>query len=156
MSKNPVKVAQLRKKEIMAELARIEEFLQMAEMYIDGDSGKKSSPTGSGSGGSGRTSSGPKPAQVIAATEKILGEATAPMTRGELLSSLKEIGLEITGTNPANTLGTTLSRNEDKFVNIKGFGYWLSVRDFPKGNYFARREDREEPGEAKGEPASVH
>lgn len=154
MSANPVKVAERRKRELLAELKEINKFLEMAQKISDREISKPSTPGGTGGSGS-RSQTGPKPALVIATTKEILSSAPLPMTRGALLTALKDRGLEITGTNPANTLGTTLSRSDD-VSNVKGFGYWLRIRELPDDIRSAIREDREPSGEASGELTALH
>ncbi|MBX3505789.1 MAG: hypothetical protein KF895_09950 [Parvibaculum sp.] len=153
VASNPVTVALRRKKELMAELDRIEKFLAAAAEFSDGANAKKAA---GGSSGGPRTSAGPKPAQVVSAVEKILSGAEKPMTRGELLNELKALGLEIGGSNPANTLGTTISRDPERFVNLRGLGYWLRSRDFLPGGHHAGQGDRELSGEASDDHPPLH
>jgi len=153
VASNPVIVAQRRKKALLAELEKINKFLEAAAEFSESAATKKAG--GGGSSGP-RVSAGPKPAEVVSAVEKILSSAEKPMTRGELLNELKALGLEIGGSNPANTLGTTISRDPERFVNLKGLGYWLRSRDFLPGGHHAGQGDRDPSGEVSRDQVPLH
>lgn len=130
-------------KDLQKELSEIEKVLKPIE-DMAAKLTQKLEPTSNEGGGGGpkrvRVRLGAKPAQVVEATKRILSEAANPMTRGELLARLKEKNIHIVGANPANTLGTTLSRHKETFRNIEGLGYWLASRPHP---FAQRREDDE-------------
>lgn len=143
MATNPMAKLQRRKKEIQKLLVSLEKELkdiEKAEKSVI-DLAAKLSPTlddnsdEGGDGGPSRSRSGARPAQIVKAAKDILLNAPHPMLRSELLKRLHSEGIEIIGTNPANTLGTTLSRTPNVFVNLKGFGYWLVGKPFGPASY---------------------
>ncbi|MBL4598612.1 MAG: hypothetical protein JKX93_06535 [Rhizobiaceae bacterium] len=81
------------------------------------------------------------PKEVVRITQEILNEVNIPMPRSKILQALKDRGIVIGGSNPANTLGTTLGRNKDLFINLDGYGYWLITRDCPQVSYYAKDQD---------------
>lgn len=44
------------------------------------------------------------------------------------------------GKDPANTLASRLTRMHD-IVNLRGYGYWLKDRPFPRAGYFVSGRD---------------
>ena len=72
----------------------------------------------------------------------VLGGATEPYPRGPLLSAIEELGVTVIGKDPANTMGTRLSRMSD-IINLKGYGYWIASRPFPRAGYNPEKEDTE-------------
>lgn len=80
-----------------------------------------------------------------AAVRAILGSADNPLQRGPLLEALTEHNIVVVGQVPANTMGTRLSRMKD-VVNLKGHGYWLRERDFPRAGHSSN------PNETASEP----
>jgi hypothetical protein len=137
-------------KDLQKELAEIERVLKPIEdMAAKLTQSQETPPKKGGGSGPQRARGGAKPAQVVAAAKEILSSASIPLTRGELLSRLHAMDIHIIGTNPANTLGTTLSRHKEVFRNIEGLGYWLADR--PYGS--VHRNDEEG---AEGVAGAVH
>ncbi len=164
MATNPMAQLLRRKKEIQKLLVALEKELkdiEKAEKSVFDLAAKlapvldDSSDEG-GDGGPSRNRSGARPAQIVKSAKEILMNAPHPMLRGELLKRLSAEGIEIVGTNPANTLGTTLSRAPTVFVNLKGFGYWLVGKPYSPASYALA--DGSEPSEADGDhqPAMHH
>jgi hypothetical protein len=136
-------------KELERELKDINKVLAPVEKMGGKYLAKERSGGGSSEGGLPKPHQGPKPAEVLNHVEEIIREANRPQTRGELMQALKQRGLQFAGKNPANTLGTTLSRApaNTKFINLARFGYWLRALPYPPANHVANGEDREPPGE---------
>ena len=132
-------------KDLTKELSDIEKVLKAAEeMAAKLTQTPEPQAKKAGSSGSQRVRSGARPAQVVAAAKQILSSAAAPMTRSELLDKLRHMNVQIVGANPANTLGTTLSRHKDIFRNIEGFGYWLT--DKPYGPFVRPADEEKDTG----------
>lgn len=58
-----------------------------------------------------------------------------PMTRGELLQALENSGLKFVAADRSKSMGTTMWRLRDQFVNLDGLGYWPKDVPYPKGDY---------------------
>lgn len=162
MASNPMAQLQRRKKEIQKLLVALEKELkdiEKAEKSVFDLAAKlapvpdDSSDEG-GDGGPSRNRAGARPAQIVKAAKDILLNAPHPMLRSELLNRLIAEGIEILGANPANTLGTTLSRAPSVFVNLKGFGYWLVAKPYAPASYaLAGSDDEKSEG---GEQSVMH
>lgn len=137
------------------QLARVLQKLTQAAGKIATVRSAKSSG-GSGGEGMPEPHKGPKPAEVLAVAEAILRRAGKPMTRGELLQALRAEGFKFESTDPANTLGVTLSRSpwNRKFVHLKLHGYWLADLDYKPANY--RGALKEEDAGGKSEPERAY
>ena len=86
------------------------------------------------------------PANVlIPAIVEILRARGHPLNRRGLYEALKLRGLEIQGTDPVKALGTILWRNQDKVVQLEGFGYWPRHMSYPRAKYF---QQQDAPGHA--------
>jgi hypothetical protein len=48
----------------------------------------------------------------------------APMTRGEILARLSDIGKPVLSQDPNQNIGTMMWRLRDEFINVEGRGYW--------------------------------
>lgn len=154
---NPLAALSKRKREIERQIKELERELKdinkvlapvekMGGKYLT----KERSGGSSSEGGLPKPHQGPKPAEVLAIVDEIIREAAKPQTRGELMQALLQRGVVFAGKNPANTLGTTLSRPpySKTFINLPGFGYWLRKLPYPPAKHVADGEDREPPGEA--------
>ncbi len=159
MAPNPLLALEKRQKALLAqkkrlekELADIDKVLEQAKKLAQ----KYESPVGAthegGPGGGG----GAKPVEVVAAVEEILVDARIPMTRGQLLRALYKRDVIVAGTNPANTLGTTLSRNTNTIANLKGHGYWLRRRSFPAANHPGDPDDKIEQEDGEPSQPALH
>ena len=166
MAGNPLAALKRRRRDLINEIKalkkevdEIDDVVDRAEKLaqkIDSPSGFLSGGSAGGSGAAPQSSPGAKPAQVVSTVEEILSGSAMPMTRGQIMKALEERSVNIAGVNPANTLGTTLSRNKDIFVNIEGYGYWLKARDFAAGGYHANRGTESDQGEDGTEPIALH
>jgi len=76
-------------------------------------------------------------ADFTALARRLLIENGRPMTRGQLLKRLKEIGRGIGGQDEMKNLGTKLWRARDTIVNVPGAGYWPLEIDCPAVGYHA-------------------
>ncbi len=145
---------QKRKRQIQREIAVLQEALEDIENVekMISAAAQKHAPGAGADRPSSRASGGrktvSKPARIVAATKKILSGADHPMSISELMDALKDEDLHLHGANPANTLGTILSRNKATFVNLVRFGYWLRERSYPaaghEGNSVPDDEDDED------------
>jgi len=142
MAGNPITALMKRKRILVSEiksrekeLAKIDKVLNQAEKLAE-----KLKPRISNIVDDHAKNATPK--EVVQTTKEILGDANIPMPRSKILEALKERGIIIGGTNPANTLGTNLGRNKDIFVNIESYGYWLTKRDCSHAKYFAPNSDQ--------------
>jgi len=70
--------------------------------------------------------------EVIA--HQIIEEAGRPLTRSQIIQRFADAGKPITGDASKNA-GTKLWRAKEKFVNIRGAGYWLRDRPLPALGY---------------------
>lgn len=59
----------------------------------------------------------------------ILAGAEHPYQRGPMLAAIQRAGINVGGKNPANTMGTRLSRMAG-VINLRGYGYWLASRPY--------------------------
>lgn len=66
-------------------------------------------------------------AQFEREVRAILGEATKPLDRAELLSLVTARGVVVGGKDPKNTLSSRLSRMSG-VSSDRGYGYWLTDR----------------------------
>ncbi|HLY46130.1 MAG TPA: hypothetical protein VKQ73_11165 [Stellaceae bacterium] len=82
--------------------------------------------------------------------KRAIEEAGRPITRTQILRWLQANGTPVPGTDPSKTAGTKLWRARDKFVNIRGAGYWFRDQPCPAVGYvptgdgesiFEREED---------------
>lgn len=65
------------------------------------------------------------PANFAEIAERIIKDEGHPMTRAELVSAIEARGVPIPSSDKPRYIGTILWRNQDKFENIEGAGYWL-------------------------------
>lgn len=80
-------------------------------------------------------------ARMLDAAEAILRERQDPMPRADLLNAVESAGVVIGGKDPAATLASALWRDKDRFVNIKGRGYWLRDRIYSDAHYYPDLEE---------------
>lgn len=131
MSAKAITNAKRRKKELEKELAEIDQFLELAGKFSDPLFSETPSPSGGGT-----PVSNSKPGELVAASHKAIKANGKPMNRSELLNALTDVGIIVSGKDPANTLGTTLSRASEKIIHLKSFGYWIVDEDYPIAGYF--------------------
>jgi len=68
---------------------------------------------------------GATPNELAEVVERVIRGAGRPMTRGELVSALDARDMEIPAEDKPRYIGTIMWRNKSKFVNISGLGYWV-------------------------------
>ncbi|HVC51470.1 MAG TPA: hypothetical protein VND87_05575 [Stellaceae bacterium] len=71
--------------------------------------------------------------EVIAS--RALEQERRPLTRTQLLRWMEENGTPVTGIDASKNAGTKLWRARDRFVNIRGAGYWFKGRPCPAVGY---------------------
>src|SRR5438067_7182180 len=64
--------------------------------------------------------------EVLAA--KAMNEIGRPMTRTQILDWLERNGTPLQGTDASKNAGTKLWRAKEKFINLRGSGYWFRDR----------------------------
>jgi hypothetical protein len=74
---------------------------------------------------SGRFKMRGRPSSFAEIMERIIRDARRPLTRSELALELEQRGIAIPSEDKARYLGTILWRNNKRFVNIAGKGYYL-------------------------------
>ena len=132
------------KKELEKRLAQVDQFLRLYDQFAgtkegDADTHKKPAKTtveptqhrARARSASGR-SAGPK--AIIEAAAGVLKDFLRPLSRGNLAHELKKRGVKLHGKDKesqARYVGTILWRNQDRFENIEGEGYWL--KGVPRG-----------------------
>lgn len=76
----------------------------------------------------------------------ILAGAEHPYQRGPMLAAIQRAGINVGGKNPANTMGTRLSRMED-VINLRGYGYWLASRPYMAAGHAPELDEDETAAE---------
>jgi hypothetical protein len=71
------------------------------------------------------------PVAIANEMEAILSEADNPLTRGQLRRALADRGVTVNSKDVGKYLGTLLWRNQSRFINVEGEGYWLRSRPLP-------------------------
>lgn len=66
---------------------------------------------------------------------RALTEAERPLTRTQFLKWLENNGISMTGTDASKNVGTKFWRSKDRFVNLRGVGYWLKDQPCPAFGY---------------------
>ncbi|MGD0634933.1 MAG: hypothetical protein ABSA13_11750 [Beijerinckiaceae bacterium] len=80
-------------------------------------------------------------AKITEAAEQVILAAQRPRPRADLLKEIEARGIVIGGKDPAATLSSALWRERDRFVNIKGFGYWLKHLKYDPAFYDPELEE---------------
>lgn len=79
--------------------------------------------------------SGMSQAEFEVQAAKLILEEARPLMRSELLTRFAAIGKPLPGNDPLKTAGTKLWRARERFVNLRGAGYWLRDRPLPALGY---------------------
>jgi hypothetical protein len=124
MMNDILQLAAARRKALLEEVARIDEFLSMAKSILSGQSdgssevfwrtleaAREPAKVATGSG------------DVVAKVEQILRAGGRPLSRGELHKRLLIAGVQVPGEDPVKNLGTMLWRSR-RFDNT-GRRYWF-------------------------------
>jgi hypothetical protein len=80
----------------------------------------------------------PKREDVGKFATELIARLGRPVQRRELLQQLDYAGLHIHGVDPMKVLSTMMWRMKDRFVLLKGFGYWLADRGYAPAHYAAK------------------
>jgi hypothetical protein len=128
------------KEELRKRLAEIDEFLRLYERFSDAAGG----PMEGKSNGVYDQAAHSEPISghfiqhgpdaVVRVCTAILQDFGVPLTRGELAAELEARRVRLPGKdkeNRARYVGTILWRNQDRFENIEGKGYWLKGIPIP-------------------------
>lgn len=95
----------------------------------------------------------PAMAPTREAARKILDEYGEPIETRNLLSLIRERGVDVGGKDPVATLSARLS-NSREFRNKRGVGWWFSDRPYPSELGFEEAED--ETVEGSSSASSEH
>ena len=77
----------------------------------------------------------PPASVLIPAVIDILRSRGHPLSRRGIYLGLKARGLEIQGSDPVKAVGTILWRNQDKIVQLDGYGYWPKDEPYSRSGY---------------------
>jgi len=120
------------------ELERIDTFLSLyKEFDVVGDSAPLPSPGRAPAASTNdiqRAARGTG-AKMLDLAEEAIREAGRPMLRLDLLKAIEERGLKVGGKDPGATLASGLWRDRQRFVSIKGHGYWLKTQPYEPASY---------------------
>lgn len=72
---------------------------------------------------------------MLDAAEFVLGSEGKPMDRHSLLKAVNEQGISVGGAKPDATLASALWRDKERFINLKGHGYWLRQAAYEPAGY---------------------
>lgn len=126
--------AMRRRKELQAEIADIDRFLEMWKRYAGTESGNVE-PTGNKAGAvspphtPGRTMQRLQRERHAKDIRNIIVTAGRPLTRGQIIEGLDKHDILVGGKDKSKNIGTVMWRLRDRFVNIAGEGYW--PKDMP-------------------------
>jgi len=156
MSVKALRNMKKRLKILEVEVERIKGTLATLSQYEDEASIPLASEGGTSGGSVPQPHKGPKPAEVMKVSRDIILNHGLPMKRAELFQALVSSGFQFVGERAINTLGVTLSRNDDKFENIEGYGYWPKDVACPEVGYDPDEEFEEEPEKYEPTGAALH
>jgi hypothetical protein len=74
-------------------------------------------------------------AKMLDLAEEAIREAGRPMLRPDLLRAIEERGLKVGGKDPGATLASALWRDRDRFISLKGHGYWIKSQRYEPAQY---------------------
>jgi hypothetical protein len=77
----------------------------------------------------------PPKEEVLSIVSVVLERAARPMQLRELFDEVGAAGVRLEGTNPPAILGTMIWRARDRFVNLRGHGYWFVDRPYKAASY---------------------
>jgi hypothetical protein len=129
-----------RQRDLKLELAKVEQFISMYEELsgtkVQRDEMLSTSSVEVVPSPEPQRSFMPKqrnvPRRIVRAAKKALETAGHPLTRGELVERVEEMGYEIHSEDKPRYIGTLMWRNEEMFENIEGRGYWLKGVPLPQ------------------------
>ncbi|HEX8194183.1 MAG TPA: hypothetical protein VF552_14915 [Allosphingosinicella sp.] len=114
-----IEKAQERLRAIETEAEEIRTFLRVYAA-LQGDKAVDNESANEESVSSARTAS---PAEIVDSAKALIRERGRPMTRSQLLKSLRDKGLNLPGKDATKNIGTVIWRSK-QFDNIAGEGYW--------------------------------
>lgn len=76
--------------------------------------------------------------------EEILRGWGQPANRKEIYNELRNVGVHIQGSDPEMVLSTMLWRMRDRFIRLKGFGYWIASEPFAPASYDPAARDMQD------------
>lgn len=126
-----------RREMLRNELHDIEQFIELFEKYFGSNysSIEQSNEASLASCSRGVDDAPNKrrnnPKVIADLAEKAIESAGRPLQRGELVDIIEGMGVPIHSEDKPRYIGTILWRNEDRFENIEGKGYWLKARKIP-------------------------
>lgn len=127
-----------KKKDLLIELKQVEEFIDLYETLF----GQKQEQDNPVAGFAVPDSTLPAPTrkkrrgtpnEIADIAEKVIRAAGRPLTRGELVDALEEMGINLQSSDKPRYIGTILWRHSDRFVNVEGRGYWLKGVPYSDG-----------------------
>lgn len=110
-----------RRDALLAEVSRLDQFIETAKSLESGGLGVAPAPAP-------LSAAEATPAALVTAVSGILREAGRPLGRGEIFRRLQAGGVRISGVDPVKNLGTILWRS-GRFDNT-GRAYWF--KDEPR------------------------
>ena len=121
-----------RRDDLKRQLADADEFLRLWDRVLGSDAVVGVTPSTDRGQGEVRTSSETQPPLKKSLTRertaeiarKVILSKGVPMTRGQLVEAFEAEGTPIGGAQPNRNMGTTMWRLQDRFINLKGLGYW--------------------------------
>jgi hypothetical protein len=121
---------------IEAQLADIQKFLDTLTAYAQLDPSVDIAPAGRHLPvrNEGKLRNPPKE-EVLSIVSGVLERAARPMQLRELFEEVGAAGVRLEGTNPPAILGTMIWRARDRFVNLRGHGYWFADRPYKAASY---------------------
>lgn len=132
---------------LVREIERVDTFLELYREFgghtAEVDASSKTSFEHHGDTSSGSTDRAPKgaSAKITEAAEQSILAAQKPISRMDLLKAIDARGVVIGGKDPAATLSSAIWRERDRFVSIKGFGYWLKHLKYDPAFYDPELEE---------------
>jgi hypothetical protein len=127
-----------RRAALVKELERIDTFLSLyKEFDVVGDSALLPSPVKASAASTNDAPRAPRGtgAKMLDLAEEAIREAGRPMLRPDLLKAIEERGLTVGGKDPGATLASALWRDRDRFISLKGHGYWIKAQPYEPANY---------------------
>jgi hypothetical protein len=131
------KNAMAKRDALVRELERVDMFL---ELY------KEFAPTNYDDSGAASisvepTKRGNVTARIVDAAESVIRAAGKPVSRADILKALEDQGIPVGGKDPGATLASALWRDRERFVSIKGYGYWLRQVSYADAFYDPKIEE---------------
>jgi hypothetical protein len=121
--------------DLKREISRIDRFLSEWREFAGLTPTSEESPTPQDVVAKGRRPDNPSREIVGDKVEEFLRAKGAPISRNDLLRALDVEGIKIEGKDPSMVLSTMLWRMSDRFVRLRGHGYWLRGVPCPAAMY---------------------